>query len=113
MTPNKQQITSDEEIMEAYDEAFTQVVGHPPTWGQVGSRPSNFTQILRKLLLGYELVPYRPEDELGEVVEVTEENGTVSRFVNVASGKWYCDGRPTGSRFLNTQAIQRMNPRPA
>ena len=112
MTPNKQQITTDEEIMEAYAKAFTQVVGRPPTWGQVGSRPSNFTQIFRKLLSEYELVAYRVKNRLGVVVEVTEENGTTSRFVNVADEKWYCDGRPTGSRFLNTKDIERMNPRP-
>lgn len=111
MTPNKQQITTDDEIMEAYKHAFSWVKGYAPVWVR-GDR-AVFAKIFRKMMEEYELVDYRPEDSLGVVVEVTEENGTTSRFVNVASGKWYCDGRPTGSRFLNTPAIQRMNPRPA
>jgi hypothetical protein len=111
MTPNKQPISTDHQIIMAYNEAFTQVKGYSPVWGD--KFPRAFIQIIRKLLSEYELVPYQPEDSLGVVVEVTEENGATSRFVNVASGKWYCDGRPTGSRFLNTRAIQHMNPRPA
>lgn len=107
---NKQQITTDEEIKKAYARSFADVVGYVPEWAP--GEFATFTQILRVLLSDYELIPYRPEDKLGVVVEVTEENGTVSRFVNVASGKWYCDGRPNGRRFLNTSAIQRLSPRP-
>ena len=110
MTPNKKQITTDEEIMEAYNEAFTQVKGYRPVWGD--AHIPELTKIFRKILSNYELVPYRVKNRLGVVVEVTEENGTTSRFVNVADEKWYCDGRPTGSRFLNTKDIERMNPRP-
>lgn len=111
MTPNKQQITTDEEIMEAYSEAFTHVKGYDPMW--VWGDRVVFVKIFRKMMEEYELVPYRPEDKLGVVVEVTETNGTTSRFVNVAKDKWYCDGRPTGTRFLKTRVIQYMNPRPA
>lgn len=111
MTPNKQQITTDEEIMNAHDEAFNQVRGYAPMW--IGDDRAILAKIFRKMMERYELVNYRVKGYLGEVVQVTEENGSVSRFVNVAADKWYCDGRPTGSRFLNTQAIQRMNPRPA
>ena len=110
MTPNKQQITTDEEILEAYKHAFTQVKGYEPVW--IRGDAAVFARIFRKLLQDYELVPYRVKNRLGVVVEVTEENGTTSRFVNVADEKWYCDGRPTGSRFLNTKDIERMNPRP-
>lgn len=110
MTPNKQQITTDEEIMEAYNEAFAWVKGYNSFFPQ--PEVKTYAQIFRKLLSEYELVPYRVKNRLGVVVEVTEENGTTSRFVNVADEKWYCDGRPTGSRFLNTKDIERMNPRP-
>lgn len=110
MTPNKRQITTDAEIMEAYREAFIHVKGYDPTW--IGNDRAVFAKIFRKMMEEYELVPYRVKNRLGEVVIVDEANGTTSRFVNVADEKWYCDGRPTGSRFLNTRDIERMNPRP-
>lgn len=110
MAPNKQQIMTDAEIMEAYREAFTYVKGYDPKW--IANDQAVFAKIFRKMMEEYELVPYRVKNKLGEVVEVTEENGTISRFVNVASDKWYCDGRPKGTRFLNTRAVQRMSPRP-
>ena len=110
MTPNKQQITTDEEIMEAYGQAFFEVKRYSPTW--VNGDKGVYARIFRKMMENYELVPYLVKNRLGVVVEVTEENGTTSRFVNVADEKWYCDGRPTGSRFLNTKDIERMSPRP-
>lgn len=111
MTPNKTQITTDAEIMEAYGQAFFEVKRYSPTW--VNGDKVVFARIFRKMMENYELVHYRVEDSLGVVVEVTETNGTTSRFVNVAKDKWYCDGRPTGTRFLKTRVIQYMNPRPA
>lgn len=110
MTPNKQQITTDEEIMNAHDKAFNQVRGYAPMW--IGDDRAILAKIFRKMMEEYELVHYRVKNRLGEVVIVDEANGTTSRFVNVADEKWYCDGRPTGSRFLNTRDIERMNPRP-
>lgn len=110
MTPNKQQIMTNEEIMDAYGQAFFEVKRYSPMWAQ--GEDKVYARIFRKMMENYELVPYRVKNRLGVVVIVDEANGTTSRFVNVADEKWYCDGRPTGSRFLNTKDIERMNPRP-
>lgn len=93
-------------IEKAFREAYHEVTG--------GNYPEDMTltssnvEVLQYIMKNFELSDDPLPDGRGKMVRIREKDLTWSTFVCVADNKWYCDGRPLGSRFLSDSQIQKF-----